>query len=340
MSISRSFVLLLTAAGACLHPAAAEESFTFYGAAHASADYVSYASSKEGVASSNTTFIGFKGHKKGVNGVRGLWKLEAEMDLTGEHTELAEGARYLGLSAKAGTVIAGYQDTPYTIAGDKIAVFADTIGDRRTLLGAVAGVDLFNKRARNSLMYVSPNMNGLAFAALYSSGDDQNGGEDSGTLASTSVSVSNDRAYLALAYELQKDPMVDASGMRLVTGTTLGVSSVNLIFERLQSDTNTLINRYVYGGSLAIDMGAFTLKGLALSSSKLKGLSSSGASFVAAGLDFELAPELILYGMTAMVVNQSNAAYALAAVGHGERYDPVSMGDNLSAVSFGMILEF
>ncbi|MBI3903574.1 MAG: porin [Nitrosomonadales bacterium] len=125
--------------------------------------------------SSNASRLGFKGTEDLGDGVKALWQIESLINVdSSAGTSIGTRNTYAGLNSEnLGTVLLGYQDTPYKLATRKLDVFADTLGDNRSLLGSVKGTNAlvaFDGRQSDALAYISPVFNGITVAAAYVAG--------------------------------------------------------------------------------------------------------------------------------------------------------------------------
>ena len=139
--------------------------------------------------------LGFKGSEDLGNGLKAIWKYEQALDLTDLRTGF-DGARnaYIGLAGDWGTVLGGQHDTPLKISTGKLDYFGDTMADYNNTIG-------FNDvRAPNTVAYISPNMNGLTFAAAghFSERVDDSTFGDGWSVAAM---YSNNGLFAAAAYE-------------------------------------------------------------------------------------------------------------------------------------------
>jgi predicted porin len=331
----------ITIATALSIPAHAEP-LTVYGKAHISGDYMDLADRTEVAIASNSSRLGFKGDKKLNHGFTGVWKFENEIDVMAESKPFSARNRYLGLKHNAGTLLVGYHDTPFKTFGGNAGVFHDTIGERRGILGAGNGDNKFNVRARNAILYISPNMGGVEVRAMGTTGDEnsQDGGGDSSGLTSLSAVWKTKDMYAGVAYEDQSElNATEGTGLRAGAGASFGATSVNVMYEMLDSDTMNTFSRDAYGGSVKHSMGDLALKAQVFMAGDYKDTSNSSAMLYAVGADFKLDKDFTIYALFAGVNNDDNAAYVLAGSGHGEKYVPPA-GESISGLSAGMIMKF
>jgi len=325
------------------------KSLTVYGKIHVSADAVDKGSDKEYAIGSNSTRIGFKGDKNIKYNLRAVWKLESDIDASGERHFLKARNRYLGLQHKrAGTLLVGVHDTPYKTLGGKAGVFHDTIGERRGILGAGNGSNKINIRGKNSVLYVTPKLGGFHARAMYSVGNDSSDKLESNPFYSLSALYEKKMFYVGVAYEDQvavvtdsdKNIQSDTKGLRVSTGIKIGGTKVNAIYEKLSSDTNKPFDRNAYGGSVAQRFGDTTFKAQLFMSGDYSGTDDSSAMIYAVGVDHKLDKAFTTYLVLAGVSNKDNAKVPLAGSGHGEKFAPSAAGENLKGVSVGMIYKF
>lgn len=337
---SSIFALSMLSAALIAMPTQAEESVTVYGKIHVSGDYIDNGDTTDVAIGSNSSRIGFKGKKDLKHNLKAIWKLESDIDASGERGDLKARNRYLGLSHKAGTLIVGYHDTPFKKLGASAGVFHDTIAERRGILGAGDGSNKMNIRAKNGVLYESPKWNNVQIKLLRSSGDDTDTSLDENSVTSASIQYKSKNYYAGVAYEEQTKPSVDAEGLRVGGGAKFGDTKVNLIYENLTSETNNKFERAAYGGSVAHKLGDITVKAQVFVADDYKDKSDSGGMIWGLGADYKLDKAFTVYGVIAGVENDENSNIVLAGSGHGEKYKPAAAGDSMMGVSGGMIYKF
>lgn len=315
------------------------KNITVYGKIHVSGDIVDNGKETDHTIGSNSTRIGFKGDKKLKYNLKAVWKLESDIDVTNERTDLKARNRYLGLSHEYGTILIGYHDTPFKTLGKSAGVLHDTIAERRGILGAGNGSNKFNSRARNSFMYISPMISGVELRAMYSVGNDTDSTLDKETASSVSAVYKSKSYYFGAAYEDQTELATDATGIRISGGAKFGKTKVNAIFEKLMSDTKDEFDRAAYGASVAHAIGDTTLKAQFFLMDDYKNQSDSGAILYGVGIDHKLDKKFTVYAVVAAASNDDNAQVPLAGSGHGEKYTPAA-GDDPKGASVGMIFKF
>ena len=314
------------------------ESLTVYGKIHLSGDIVDNGDSTDYAIGSNSSRIGFKGDKKLKYNLKAIWKLESDIDASGERGELKARNRYLGLKHEFGAVIVGYHDTPFKSLGAKAGVLHDTIAERRGILGAGNGSNKFNIRGKNSVLYISPNVGGVEIRAMRSTGDDESSSVDEKPITSVSAVFKNKAFYAGVAYEDQKK--LDATGFRVGVGANIGNTKINAIFEQLSSDSDDKFDRPAYGGSVAHKIGDTTLKAQFFMLGDYKNQDDSGAMLYGIGVDHKLDKKFTVYAVVAAANNEANSKVPLAGSGHGEKFAPSAGGIDPKGASVGMIFKF
>ena len=269
-----------------------------------------------------------------------FWKLESDIDVSGERGELKSRNRYVGLSHNLGKLIAGYHDSPHKSLGGKAGVFHDTIGERRGILGAANGSNKMNIRGKNSVLYISPKFSNVEWRVMRSAGDDTDSSLDEHPMLASSLVFDNKQFYVGLSYEDQSKPSVDAKGLRIVSGVNIQKSKINIVYEQMTSDTNDAFERNAYGISVDHPLKKLHLKAQVFVAEDYKNTSDSGAMLWAIGAEYKLDKTVSFYGLVAGVENDDNSHIPLAGSGHGEKYSVANDGDSLLGTSMGMVYKF
>ncbi|MGV0998152.1 MAG: porin [Fluviibacter sp.] len=145
---------------------------------------------------SNSSLIGFKGTEDLGNGLKGLFQMETNVNMTGNGTSGQNGPTtsgnmftsmrdsYVGASSKYGTVMGGYLSTPYRSALNSFDVMPGATGDGRieNIMGTVqlanattgaagtqntAGTLLKSSVRATALAYALPTMYGFNGSLAY-----------------------------------------------------------------------------------------------------------------------------------------------------------------------------
>ena len=180
------------------------------------------------MVTNNNSFIGFKGSEDLGGGLKAVWQIEANLEMTGNGAAAGStntgtdgnifGTRntYVGLAGGFGTVLAGVHDTPYKMATGPLDNFVGTLGDYNSIFGAAnnqtgASIhtsnasSLFDLRTGNTIAYVSPNFGGFDFKAAYVMGleatEDAIATTDRSSAWSMSGTYANGPLFATAAYE-------------------------------------------------------------------------------------------------------------------------------------------
>jgi len=334
----------------------AGDALEIYGKAHVSLDSVS---AKDGSnndvsnlsLSSNSSRLGFKG-KAPVGSMTGFYKIEGSISFENSGGAIDHRAAYAGVKGGFGSLLAGYRDTPYKDIRGKFDVFGDTVGDARNIIGSV-GSNLFDKRAKNALMYSTPKLSGLQANLMYSTaweGDTTaQAGQDNNNDSLMSANILYKMDAITLAAGIEQQNHVDATtgdtthkgtGTRLVGTYAMGNMRLGLIYENLDDDTdaNKALRRSAYGANFTFKTGGGKVKLQYIKAGDNDATSDSGASEMAVGYDYKLDKNSKAYIAYSSVNNDTNASY-LMGNGHDQKYTTAS-GENVSALSVGYIISF
>ena len=274
-----SGALALAAALTLSVPARADNAnVTVYGQVNVSYDVLNTGTSigfgaTEGISSSrvssNSSFLGLKDTNELGSGWSAQWQAELTLGTdTGASGGTADGSSvraarlfdrntYLGLAnAGWGKLLMGRHDTPYKISTRRLDVFADGIGDNRslmgtTVLGGTGGTvtETFDVRLSNLIAYFSPDMGGISVAIAYSNLSESNTTANQEKLSATSLAVmyEDGPVYASLAYEahtstikqtslLQADKSNSVKATRLGLGYKLGFLDLGVVLEKSGDD--------------------------------------------------------------------------------------------------------
>lgn len=212
--------LIALAVAAALAPAAAladSGNVVIYGQANASYDNISTNSDGQDTLnriSSNSSRLGFKGTEDLGNGLSAVWQMESSIGLDATAGSTLGGRNtFVGLSSKTmGTALLGRHDTPYKLATGSLDVFADTMGDYNSIIGAVNGVAVRDLRLDNVAAYISPTFSGfhaaVATSMLNEAGNNNLSNPKAWSLAGI---YNNGPMFGSLAYEKQDAANVAAT---------------------------------------------------------------------------------------------------------------------------------
>jgi len=329
-----------------------------YGKLHGSIDSYDRGSPTAGIpeptgieVTSNSSRIGFKGEKEITSGVKGLWKFESEIDISGEAGGLSARNRYAGLGGVWGSVLVGIHDTPYKeMLG--YTQFGDTVGDARSILGQISSNDnQFNQRAKSMAMY-EIKVAGFSGSLLYSPDFEDVNDPDTGVTGRKNKLISAGVGYkiggfqVGAAYEQQENidntDGKDASGLRVGAKFKMGGLQIGGIYENLNDDGyGVRMARSAYGANVAYTIASFTFAGqyLKADTSDLAG-GNDGADQYSLGVNYKFGKDMQVYLVYAALKNDPAALYQLARSGHGQAFAPTQAGEEVKAFSVGLVYSF
>ncbi|GAB2525532.1 porin [Microbulbifer agarilyticus] len=218
----------------------AEELFDFYGKAN-----VSFQSNDEGEGavtdvSSNASRLGVKGELPLDSGIKGIYKMEYQVNMDGDGDTFSQRNIYAGLEGGFGQAIAGKFDSPLKVAQKKVDLFNDLEGDIKSL------VTKSDNRPSNAVQYTTPSFGGFKVAAAYISNEDAEILDDAGEVVDTrdngtslSFAYDKDGVYLAYAYDMGVEGN-DWDVSRVVAQYSFGNLQVGGLYEEQEkADSST-----------------------------------------------------------------------------------------------------
>ena len=372
--------LLTAAIGAALiaGPMWAQADVKLYGRVHVSVDYLDARantqphSNKATTVSSNASRWGLDISEKLGGGLTAIAKLEQQVNADGDSNSQDARNRYVGLSGKWGTILAGTHDTPFKDVSRAVELFPEQIGDLRNIVnaggnfgGAFAsrGWDL---RPPNSILYRSPSLNG--FVAEYQYSADiiaATGTEDNRRRAdSLGLKYAKGPLYVAYARESHRLPLTHGgdpteTGDRLGASYNFGAFKVMALWQSLKNMGGTepgnmsSVNRksWTLGGAFTAGNNVFKAQYAKADdvSNSLSGASGAdtGAKMWAIGWDHLFSKTVKAYVAYAKTDNASLQNLGVNGTGPGStvvdvRSDSVApgAGGDPSAWSVGMIVDF
>lgn len=191
----------------------------------------------------NASRLGFKSSADlGSTGLKGIAKLEYEVDVDDGATVLGQRNIYAGVQGDFGTLVAGKFDTPMKESQGKADLFNDYIlGDIKNVL--LVGED----RASNIIMYSTPDFDGVGVNIAIMPGEEKGitGSDQNNGIAdyvSANVHYDSEKLYLALAHNTASPPTAaTASGAeitRLVAQVKMDAFTVGAIYQMADSADN------------------------------------------------------------------------------------------------------
>lgn len=179
------------------------ESIEFYGKANASFQFSDEGEDSYSDLKSNASRVGVKGSLPLKGGIKGIYKMEYQVNLDGDQDEtFSQRNIYAGFEGGFGQVIGGKFDTPLKVAQKKIDLFNDLEGDIKSI------ITNSDNRLGNSLQYTSPSFGGVKATVSYVNNKDEEIFNDNDVLMGTrddgissSLAYENDNFYFAYAYD-------------------------------------------------------------------------------------------------------------------------------------------
>jgi predicted porin len=234
---------------------------------------------------SNASRLGFKGSEDLGNGLKAVFKIEREVDLTGESNELKARNTYAGLKGDFGQVIVGIHDTPTKDLSKKLDLFNDMSGDYKNVIEG-------ETRAHNMLKYSAPKFNNIELNAMFINAETE---QDSSLTDSMSLSASwkNDNVVLGVSQDInvksgsfEKDYLNITRVMAYYTNKTLTVGG----FVQQATEGDSYVGEYdrdSFHMSAAYKLdGGYTLK--AQYSAGSSNLIDEDTKMTSLGVDFKL----------------------------------------------------
>lgn len=326
----RNLLLVACLAAAPLGLAHAAD-VSVYGRAHVSLDYLDDGAEAGGSFSSNSSRIGFKATHALESGLKVTAQIEQEVRYDQPGGTFSSRDTFIGLEGRAGLLRLGYMDTPLKSLRDNTDQFSDRIGDARNLVRLQElGAD-FDMRFRNSIHYRSPDLHGLRVDLHYSVDNMPREREESYAASSGALSWRSKSNYLALAYELQDE--TDFSAVRLAGHRDFGPLRITGLVQH--ADVGHSVDTAGLGARYQVGKLAWKGQVYALHSAR----HAADARMLAAGVDYQLDPALVVYAMAAQTDNDDNANYRVTRGGHGVNPATVT-GEPASGLSVGVIYNF
>jgi predicted porin len=342
--------LIAAAVAAAVAAPAANAGVTIYGQIHASIDYQDFETSGRVVdggvfgVNNRTSRLGFKGSEELGNGLKAIWKVVNTLRITDTsntpnrwshngaagHWGSARNA-YIGLAGDWGTFLYGRHDTPY-----KMAFYAsgiDMLGD--SFMDVNAMYSITEVRADDAIAYVSPNWNGLTFAAAIVPGEgytDASGSVYDGIADNYSIGVmySNNGIKLSAGYESLDqglsattgiaDLCVDGGCENMMVGAGWSGNNFDISAVWVNQDYGSYVDYDAYVLAMAYTMG----------NNKLIANIGQGDDGVDDGLGYGVALQHMFSKRTSAYLGYSNSEASVYSIN----------GSEAEQVSFGMIHKF
>lgn len=296
--------------------------------------------------SNNSSRIGFKGELPRGN-VKLIYKYEQGVNLDNGDGQLATRNSYGGVKGRFGQVIAGHHDTPFKTLGSRWGAFSDTVGDRRMILGAsYSDGNQLNERAKNALMYSFKN-DSLLFQTMHAiDGEDDSGNSDvvdnnDVTMTGLGLHYKAGALWCAVASETweghSKAGNVDA--LRAAVSYKFGSTRLGVLYETIDSDTNTQWKRDAYGVNAIITVGQGDIRAQYVVADSADSTKDTGGSNISLGYFHKLDSDSKVYLAYSSTDNDQNASFQGVDGGHGDEVK-TEAGGSPSSVSVGLEFKF
>ena len=295
--------------------------------------------------SSNSSRLGFKGRHAVNDDTSLIWQYESQVDLDDGTGSLTKRNTFVGFKGGFGKVIAGNHDTPMKRVLTKWDPFNETVGEGRSVFGQPgdAGNTDFNVRARNSIMYWTPDMSGFRLVAQYSMDrhSGKEGDNNDNGLWDLGFEYKSGSFQAMGAYEAQSSEGAgsDDTAFRLSGKYRMGDFGIGALIESL--DDSVAGGRNGYGLFATFKAGGMTtLKAAWYAVDAYDDVPDTGATVYSLGADFKLDKKTKLYAQYSALDQDAAADYRLGRRGHGDALRAVTPGLDPAALSVGLIYKF
>ncbi|MCG5523916.1 porin [Ectothiorhodospira haloalkaliphila] len=350
-------VLAFAVAAAVGVPAAAAADTTLYGRLNVSLDFVDDGVDSSHQLASNSSRLGVRGSEDlGIAGLKGVYQMEAGFDAAQGGGGLATRNTYLGLAGGFGELRLGRHDTPYKTATLPLNFFADTLGDKHHMASRWAAVgagtdSTFYQRPDNTIVYMSPDLDGLRFMASYTTDRDNDtpsavaNDQNSFSLAAT---FTQGPMFVTVAYEQQNDVDYAFSGVNEVedakawkVGGTYQIQDLTLaaMYENLDTGTNLWGDRDVFHIGAKYQLGQAYVMGSYTNAGELD-VDDTDAQMFALGAGYDFTRRTSMYAVYARTNNEDAGMYGLAGSGKGKGVEPGAIGENVAGFQLGVTHNF
>jgi predicted porin len=353
--------------------------FEIYGKAHISLDYQDSDTSRSvsgtrgrttdgaqfGV-SSNSTRLGFKGViPLGTSmPLSALFQFEQEINVDrGGGDTFGTRNSFIGLGTQFGDFMFGFYDSAFKVIGEDFTIWGDTIADRRSILGASAfNGNRMDVRYKNVAMYRYKS-DQLLLIAQYSTDQQTQAAHDPDINGNSSFSVGGEYKYdifsFGAAFERDRDDLAVGNdgnttwGVRVAAAVNLKPVKVSAIYEHIDPKDHTdvdasgrptsafgTLGRDAFGGNILYSLtDQLSLGTQILHATEASGTRNTAATMYSLGAWYDINKWASVYLIGAMTSNQSNARYAIADGGHGDRIS-TDFGKDPRSVSLGLVFSF
>ena len=343
--------IALSTASASMAVEVAGDLLHIYGRAHVSIDNSDTDGLNDDVyqdgisVSSNSSRVGLKGQYQQV-----IYQIEQEVRIDDSSKgSFADRNSFIGLTDRWGSLMVGIYDTPFKSLASEWGIFADTVGDRRAILGAgYQSGNQLNERAKNMIMYQYDIQQAIKIQLMYAVDP-----EDDGTYAGT---VDNNKhemkgaglwwniadITLSIGYEdwIGHSYIIDGNAYRLAAVWTISNHRIGAIYEDINPDVVNEFSRAAYGMNWRWQfIKDWDLRLQYLVTGNAENTSETGGSNISAGANYKLNNKTNLYLAYTASSNDTNARFPAVDGGHGDEVKTVN-GGSPSSLSVGMVFNF
>lgn len=340
-------VLAFAVAAAVGAPAAMADT-TLYGRMNLSLDFVDNDEESSHQLASNSSRLGVRGSEELGMGLKGIYQIEAGLSSDSQtfgDSDLTARNTYLGLAGGFGELRLGKHDSAYKTATLPLNFFADTLGDMHHVAGQFDGADFsFYNRDDNTIVYMSPNLDGMRFLANYTTDKvDDRPSETANDSNAMSLAGTFEQGpmYLAVAYQQQNEYNGDADATGWKVGGTydLGGFTLAAMYENLDSDQDAMGDRDMFhlGGKYAMGQ-AYLMASYSMADEN--DMDETGADMYALGAGYNLSQRTNMYATYAQVSNDDAAEYAFTGSGKGKGVAASAPGAEVSGFQVGVAHNF
>ncbi len=332
--------IAVSALSCCASIAVAEEakkeSFTIYGQAHVSADWLDNSNESNLAVSSNSSRLGVKGSMPLDNGLEAFYLAEWGVGYSGEKDWNMRN-RYVGLKGNFGKVLLGRHDTPMKKLGRSVDLFWSTqLGENRVLVSK----NNFDQRYNNGILF-STGKNVTFTAAHYTDTDGDRIDNNDNSVSSVSLVYKKSNFMIGGGYELVKMASGDdATGARLVASANFGDFRLVGFFESAAAvggmDGH---DRNAAGIGASFKSGKLLYKAQVYSMGEYDDMNDTEGSLVSVGVDYKHSKKVTCYVTAGSISNGDSAKFGIVGVGHDEKIDAVQ-GESNTGLSVGMRIKF
>lgn len=343
-------VLAFAVAAAVGVPAAAAADTTLYGRMNVSLDFVDNGEDSSAQLASNSSRLGVRGSEDlGFAGLKGVYQIEAGLLSDGQtfgNSDLTARNTYLGLAGDFGELRLGKHDTPYKISTLRLNFFADTLGDKHHMVGQ-AGDNEYNfyRRNDNTILYMSPNLDGLQFMVSYTTdiGDDRPDNPDANDRDAFSISGSFEQGpmYVAVAYEQLNEFSFGEDAKAWKVGGTYQIQDLTLaaMYENLDTGVSGIGDRDAFHLGAKYQLGQAYLMASYTNAGEFD-VDDTDAQMFALGAGYNFTNRTGMYAVYAQTSNEDAALYGLGGSGKGKGVSTFAAGEDVKGFQVGVTHNF